>query len=56
MYSQCITGRQCIDGISKLNIQILTISDERAVLGDILSGADKIFKTTQKNKISVLTD
>ena len=39
--------------ISKeLDIQIITISDERAVIGDIISGADKIFKVTQKNKIS----
>ena len=39
--------------ISKeLNIQIITVSDERAVLGDIISGADKVFKVSQKNGIS----
>jgi hypothetical protein len=44
---------QMMKAISKeLDIQIITISDERAVIGDIISGADKIFKVTQKNKIS----
>lgn len=36
----------------KQNIQIITISDERAVLGDIIEGADKVFEVSQKKGIS----
>ena len=44
---------QMVNTVSKeLVIQIITVSDERAVLGDIISGADKIFKVNQKNDVS----
>jgi hypothetical protein len=36
----------------RLDIQIITISDERAPIHEIEKGADQVFKVTQKNEVS----
>ena len=42
---------QMMNTVSKeTTIQIITISDERAVIGDIISGADKVFQVSQNKK------
>lgn len=38
----------------QLNLQIIMVSDERMPMEDIEQGADKIFKTTIKNGISIV--
>lgn len=48
---------QLLNQLSKeLQIQIITISDERAEREDIIEGADKVFLVTQKNGVSKIKE